>query len=83
MIVSKLNGKALYCKGPPDGLDVEATDRNDDDERQHWKREDYYIVSKKWNKVIFMQPGTYDIGLNDRNVNDKKDVTFYIKNVSV
>ena len=82
LIISMLNGKALYCKGPPHGLDVEATERNDDDVSQHWKREGSYIVSKKLNKVFFMRPETHDIVLNERKVNDTKDVTFSIRNVS-
>ena len=83
LIISMLNGKALYCKGPPHGLCVEATERNDNDVSQHWKREDSYIVSKKFNTVFFMRPETHDIVLNERNVNDKKYVTFSIRNVSI
>lgn len=83
LIISKLNGKALYCKGPPHGLDVEATERNDNDDRQHWKREDSYIVSKKFNKVFFMRPQIHNILLNEMNVIDKKAVTFSIRNVSI
>ena len=60
MTCSKLNGKALYYNSGDSGLQVEATERNDDDDRQHWKRKDSsYIVSKKWNKIFHKQPATH------------------------
>ena len=86
LIISKLNGKALYCKGGDDGLRVEATERNDDDDRQHWKREGSHIKSKKLNKVFFFTNAAdkHYIILIERKDNDKsKDVTFFIKNVSI
>ena len=85
LIISKLNGKALYCTG----LDVKAAERNDGDESQHWKRDGSYIVSKALNKVFFSQPSTHLLVLVDKNEDaafrsseNKDRVTFAIKNVS-
>ena len=93
LIVSNLNGKALYCNGGDGGLQVEATESNDDeDDRQHWKRKDSYIVSKKWNKIFHKQPKTnqlYLIDIDEKKFwstrsSDAHDRTmFAIKNVSV
>ena len=91
LIVSKLNGKALYCKSGDSGLQVEATERNDDDDRQHWKRKDSYIVSKKWNKIFHKQPATHLLFLVDidddlistRSSHANARAMFAIKNVSV
>ena len=87
LIVSKLNGKALYCKGGGDGLQVRASERNEDDDSQHWKRKGSYIISKKLNKAFFMQPNRNIIFLVDRNedtiwTGNKERVNFAIKNVS-
>ena len=91
LIVSKLNGKALYCKGGDSGLLVEATERNDDDDKQHWKRKDSYIVSKKWNKIFHKQPKTNQLYLIDiekkfwstLSSDTHERTMFAIKNVSV
>ena len=89
LIVSKLNGKALHCKGGDDGLQVKATERNDDDERQHWKRQGSHIVSKKLNKVFFKQSATHqlyllDMGEINATSSDIIERTmFAIKNVSL
>ena len=89
MIVSKLNGKALYCKGGGEGFYVRATERNDDDESQHWIREGTNIVSKKLNKRIFRQPAsTANLTLVDLNTTvklivDKKNFAFTIGMVSL
>ena len=88
MIVSKLNGKALYCKGGREGLDVRATERNDDDESQHWIREGTNIVSKKLNKKIFRPPASkasrYNLILvNIAGTGDKKNFAFTIVKVNL
>ena len=91
LIVSKLNGKALYCEGGDGGMQVTATERNDDDDRQHWKRKDTYIVSKKWNKSLHKQPKIHllyliniDEGIVSTHSSDANDrAMFAIKNVSV
>ena len=87
LIVSKLNGKALYCKGGDGGLQVKATERNDDDDRQHWKRKDSYIVSKKWNKILYKQPKTHQLFLlyTDVDNHSRSNVRamFAIKKVSL
>ena len=90
LIISKINGKALYCKGGSEGLEVKAAERNDEDESQHWKRDGSYIVSKTLNKVFFSQPRTHLLHLTDKNVDaafcasEHKDrVTFAIKTVSL
>ena len=90
LIVSKRNGKALYCKSG-DGATLEATERNDDDDRQHWKRKDSYIVSKIWNKIFHKQPATHLLFLVDidedlistRSSDANVHTMFAIKNVSV
>ena len=83
LIISKLNGKAL-C--PSHGQYVEATERNDDDDSQHWKRERSHIKSKKLNKVFFFTNAAdkHYLVLIERKVNNKsEDVTFFITNVSI
>ena len=69
---------------------MKAAERNDEDESQHWKRDGSYIVSKKFAKVFFSQPGTYLLLLTDKNedavfrTSDNKDrLIFAIKNVSL
>ena len=88
LIVSKLNGKALYCEGGEGGMQVTATKRNDDDDRQHWKRKDSYIVSKKWNKSLRKQPEIHllyliDIDEDIVSTDANARAMFAIKNVSV
>ena len=90
-IVSKLNGKALYCKGDNVATQVEDTEHNDDDDKQHWNRKDSYIASKKWNKIFHKQPSTHQLFLIDidedlistRSSNANVRTKFAIKNVSV
>ena len=67
LIISKLNGKALYCKGDREGLEVKAAECNDEDESQHWKTDGSYIVSKQLNKVFFTQSSTHLLLLIDKN----------------
>ena len=81
LIVSKLDGKALYCKGGEEGLYVKAAERKDEDESQHWKRDGSYIVSKTLNKVFFKQPENHTLFLTDLKTTDR--VHFSIKNVSL
>ena len=86
MIISKLNGKALYCKGGAEGLKVKGAERNDEDESQHWKRDGSYIVSKKLKKVLFKTPapGSHALFLTDFISTGNVDrVCFNIKNVSL
>ena len=84
MIISKLNGKALYCKGGGEGLKVKAAERNDEDESQHWIRYAFYIVSKKLKKVLFKTPGSHALFLTDFISTGNVDrVRFNIKNVSL
>ena len=66
IIVSKLNGKALYCTNDGKGLFVRVTERNDNDESQHWTIEDSYIMSKKLKKVFFMR--TNQLYLADKDI---------------
>ena len=81
MIVSKLNGKALYCKDDDVGMFVRATERNDDDESQHWIREGTNIVSKKLKKVFYNN--SYQLCLADLKTGNDDHKTFTIKEVSL
>ena len=88
LIISMLNGKALYCKGGAEGLEVKAAERNDEDESQHWKEDGSFIASKTLNKVFFSQPSTRLLVLIDKNDAAsvhlsviKSRMTFAIKNV--
>ena len=70
---------------------MEATERNDDDDRQRWKRKDSYIVSKKWNKLLHKQPATHllflvnidDDVFSTRSSDANVRTMFAIKNVSL
>ena len=81
LIISNLNGKALYCKGGKEGQEVKATKRNDEDESQHWKEDGSYIVSKTLNKVHLLLLTDKKDDAAFRASEHKDRVTIAIKNV--